>query len=131
MNKKSVLKALKDLREDAKNHIPYHTEYLNERLDTIENVITNYFVYKQDYERVMREKNSLLKEYAKSQKEHKALEVIKKRNVDIALLKASRNKQEYDQRLCRRVNYGIESDQKLTYIVETQEEYDLLKEVLL
>ena len=40
MNKKITLsKSLKDLREDAKNHLPEHTKYLNERLDIIETAL--------------------------------------------------------------------------------------------
>jgi len=33
------LKALKDLREDAKNHLTSHTHYLNKKLDIIETTL--------------------------------------------------------------------------------------------
>ena len=127
MNKKSVLEALKDLREDAKNHLPEHTKYLNERLDIIETALNDYFVYKQDYERVMKEKNSLLKEYAKSQKEHKALEIIKEKPL-VALIDYHYNTYEEWLSACSE-NSDFENFDGL--LIKTQEEYNLLKEVLL
>jgi len=85
--------------------------------EIIEKELNDYFVYKQDYERVMKEKNSLLKEYAKTQNKLKAFEIIKEKRVSVELLLKSQDLRFY--------NYH-HTGKNLT-----QEEYDLLKEVLL
>ena len=82
----------------------------------IETSLNDYSVYKQDYERVMKEKNSLLKEYAKSQKEHKALEIIKVEMPNLTLLASCKGYERYKQK----------SGDNLT-----RKEYELLREVLL
>lgn len=61
----------------------------------------------------------------------KALEIIKEKRVDISVLIESESLREYTDRICVRVNFGRPSEQNLTYLKLAQEEYDLLKEVLL
>ena len=141
MKELSPLEALERIRNCRR------TDFIESDLNIIETALKKYekiLTYFDIYAKVLNTENklkafdNLSKDYEKVTKElskeiekNRALEIIKKCGTDIALLKASKNKQEYDQRLCRRVNYGIESDQKLTYLTETQEEFDLLKEVLL
>lgn len=103
----------------SKTKFPKFTEYEQEQFDIIENELKDYFVYKQDYKRVMKEKNSLLKKYVKSQKELKALEIIKEKEVDVHRLKIYFSVYEYNRKY-EEHEYHL-----------TQEEYDLLKEVLL
>ena len=64
-------------------------------------------------------------------KKLKALKIIKEKRVDISVLIESKSLREYSDRICARVNYGRPSEQNLTYLKLTKEEYDLLKEVLL
>lgn len=63
-------------------------------------------------------------EEAKWYQEHKVLEIINKKNIDVALLKLSENVERYNEQI------------KLTHLTIpyyelTKEEYDLLKEELL
>ena len=119
MNKElTPLEALSDLRKDAKNHIPYHTEYLNERLDIIETALKDYEELKKlkllPYPKINDE------EYRRSViKRLQTVEIIKEKDVNIQDLKVSYSFNEYN------TFKGNE------YKYLTQEEYDLLKEVLL
>ena len=71
----------------------------------------------------LRRDNQLLK--TKAQKEHKALEIIKKKNVNIKLLKASSTVEQYNDELIRVLGRWFAEREFLTL-----EEFNLLKEVL-
>ena len=120
MNKKiTPLRALERIKEF------YPTWRLSNRKDfkIIETALNDYFVYKQDYERVMREKNSLLKECAKNQKKLKALKIIKKKRVDVALLMSCCCYKQYCDFYIKRWK-DVENIQ-----LPTKKEYKFLKEV--
>lgn len=104
---------------------PLRNNKINELLETkqfkiIETALIEQLLYKQDYERVMNEKNSLLEEYKKNQNKLKALEIIKK-YINI--------RESYDELF----PYEIVDKQYISNSSElliSKEEYNLLKEVL-
>ena len=114
------------------------TKECQNELNIIETALKNLWLYKEDYERVMKEKNSLLKEYAKNQKKLKALEIIKVLFKDRARL-YTRN-DGIEQTIDKNGNYH--KTNCVVYILDfyvgsvhyefhlDKEEYDLLKEVL-
>lgn len=106
------LEALEKLVDD----ITFSKE--DEEYRIIKTALKEYWLYKQDYERVMNEKNSLLEEHRKSQMKLKAFEIIKKKDVDIGWLKRAKDLHEYNSGM------GVNS-----YSALTQEEYEVLNEV--
>lgn len=114
------LEALKDLREDAKHHLDHHIKYLNERLDIIENALKR-------LETLEEEKQSFDRQL---EKKLKVLEIIKKKEVNVFMLTWYFTYSSYDKYVndFENVDYNMPvlSNEQLT-----QEEYDLLKEVLL
>lgn len=105
---KEITEALKTLEVLDKIISPLLEPVLAEYEDDLSDKITaNYFVLKE----------ALLK----AQKEHKALDIIKEKNVDLRTLKA-----------CFKVECGLQEYNKHQYKENelTEEEFNLLKEVL-
>lgn len=115
------LEALKSLKKLGKMKMVDTPYTLNQTCDygKIETALVKYEVYKQDYERVMNEKNSLLEEFRKNQNKLKVLEIIKDR-FTIQFLKSDLPNY-----------YGIMQIGTNPIYIKTKEEFYLLKEVLL
>lgn len=79
-----------------------------------------------DYERVMVEKNDLFKRWAK---EHQTLEIIKEKKVNIGLFSAGYKELDY-QNYKKHLELGFQIIKQVSEKPLTQEEYDLLKEIL-
>ena len=112
-----ALEIINEFREYWRNKLPISVNGANRRLDLIEKELKDYeelkerigfdpTVFKQDFETLM--------------KEHKALEIIRNKVVLIDVFLESEDVNDYNE------FYANSKDRHLT-----QEEYDLLKEVLL
>lgn len=101
--------ALRDLREDAKRHFFEQRQHLNKRLDIIETALKR-------LEKIETTTHSVLRDDIS--KTLKAFDIIKEKEVNVFIFLHSGDLETY--------NDMVEDNRKLT-----QEEYDLLKEVLL
>lgn len=97
------LEALKEIKSE-----PFSWEKLKDSLDTIENELKEYERLKEDIKK------------CDCWKEHKALEIIKKKDIHKTMLSLTQSADEY--------NHFIDDVSEELQL--TQEEYDLLKEVL-
>lgn len=107
---KRLPKAIKDTFKDSFN--------------IIKKELKEYEVLGDEFQAFIGKYNKLCEEKMEWLKQKEALEIIKKKEVDVALLKYSENVERY--------NVQIEPTHlTIQYYVLTQEEYNLLKEVLL
>ncbi len=123
--------ALKDLREDAKRHSFEQRQHLNKRLDIIENALKRLEQLQiiigaekiEDLPKVALETENACYSNSynlkKAEKKLKALEIIKEKGIDVDALKYHKDLEHY--------NFSLRG----RYESLTQEEFDLLKEVLL
>lgn len=97
---------------------PFSWERLKDSLDIIEKELKEYHELESMHEELAKSYNKLCQEKLEWLKQKQALEIIKEKNVDIITLKIAGCLERYNQR--RTFGFAL-----------TQEEYDLLTEVML
>ena len=110
------LEALKELKERL-----CFGYYVGEQVDTIEKELKAYYELESMHEELAKAYNKLCQEKIEWLKQKKALEIIKEKNFDLFYLQDSKDLEMY--------NDACDHFRNLCYL--TQEEYNLLKEVLL